>query len=408
MFSVLVIGGGPAGLSLAASCSERGLATACLTPAPDAPWPNHYGAWVSDLAPLGLEHAFARTWPRAAVRLDERRSFSLERPYGRIDNAALRSGLRRRLLESGGQLLAGEAASASHTDAGSEVACADGRLLRASLVIDASGFKPALVVPGEGAPAGWQVAWGAEYEVEGHDLPLDAAVFMDFSDAGPGAPDPGCPTFLYAMPLGPRRVFLEETALIANPAPSFEALERRLAARMARMGLRPVGGPEHIERCWIPMGSPLPPVPQRVVGFGAAAALVHPATGYQLGRALRMAPRVADAVKAASPLPPARASQAVWDAIWPSASRASRELFVFGARTLLTMDQRRTREFFAAFFSTPQARWSAYLDADTPPGQVAGAMGRVFLDGGAALRGALLARGVSRDSVHLLRSFARI
>lgn len=46
------------------------------------------------------------------------------------------------------------------------------------------------------------------------------------------------PSFLYAMPCGANRVFLEETCLVAKPALPFATLKRRLERRMAAMGLR--------------------------------------------------------------------------------------------------------------------------------------------------------------------------
>jgi lycopene beta-cyclase len=38
-------------------------------------------------------------------------------------------------------------------------------------------------------------------------------------------------------------------------------------------------GVEEEEYCYIPMGGELPDLTQRVVGFGGAANMVHPATG---------------------------------------------------------------------------------------------------------------------------------
>lgn len=45
------------------------------------------------------------------------------------------------------------------------------------------------------------------------------------------------PTFLYAMPLGGNRVFLEETCLVAKPALPFAVLKRRLERRLDAMGV---------------------------------------------------------------------------------------------------------------------------------------------------------------------------
>lgn len=46
------------------------------------------------------------------------------------------------------------------------------------------------------------------------------------------------PSFLYAMPLGGNRVFLEETCLVAKPALPFAVLKRRLMRRLEAMGVR--------------------------------------------------------------------------------------------------------------------------------------------------------------------------
>ena len=46
------------------------------------------------------------------------------------------------------------------------------------------------------------------------------------------------PSFLYAMPLQPGRVFLEETCLVTKPALPFAVLKRRLERRLKAMGIK--------------------------------------------------------------------------------------------------------------------------------------------------------------------------
>lgn len=53
---------------------------------------------------------------------------------------------------------------------------------------------------------------------------------------------------------------------------------------------------EDEEFCAIPMGGCLPVHPQRVVGVGGTAGMVHPSTGYMVSRVLGAAPLVADAI----------------------------------------------------------------------------------------------------------------
>lgn len=44
------------------------------------------------------------------------------------------------------------------------------------------------------------------------------------------------------------------------------------------------------------MGGELPKYPQRVLGIGGTAGMVHPATGYMVSRMLGVAPTLADSI----------------------------------------------------------------------------------------------------------------
>lgn len=80
-----------------------------------------------------------------------------------------------------------------------------------------------------------------------------------------------------------------------------------------------------IEEEWsyIPVGGPLPLGDQPVTAFGAAANLVHPATGYSIARSLREAPALAAemAVILRMNLPVQETSRQVWNALWPAEKR---------------------------------------------------------------------------------------
>jgi lycopene beta-cyclase len=77
----------------------------------------------------------------------------------------------------------------------------------------------------------------------------------------------------------------EETSLVANPAMSFQECKARLTERLASQSVRITDILEE-EFCYIPMGGGLPRKGQRIVPIGAASGLVHPSTGYQVGRCL--------------------------------------------------------------------------------------------------------------------------
>lgn len=77
------------------------------------------------------------------------------------------------------------------------------------------------------------------------------------------------------------------------------------------------------EWSFIPVGGPLPVAQQSLTAFGAAANLVHPATGYSIARSLREAPTFAQDV--ATLLKKKQAvgdtAESVWEALWPPEKR---------------------------------------------------------------------------------------
>ncbi len=334
---VLIVGNGPAGLSAAAACCDIGLCVSVLGLDFDAEWPNTYGIWEDELAPLGLGQVLAMRWPQATVHLGERTPRRLARAYGRLDNHRLRRCLLERVARGGGCLRTGMAAQVEHDAAGSVVKTAEGARFPARLVIDASGHRPALLrhATAPGGPA-YQAAYGLLGYFSAPPVEPGSMVLMDYSfpsDAeenrgspagwspfgagfprmrrkaggsprdtasGPDASGPDAstasrpssaapaagPTFLYAMDLGGGRFFVEETSLARRPALGFDVLAARLRRRLAAAGAV-LDETIAVERCLFPMGQPLPSRRQRVVGYGAAAGMVHPATGYQVGAALQ-------------------------------------------------------------------------------------------------------------------------
>ncbi len=345
VYDLLVLGAGPAGLALAQAASAQGNQVAVLSPTPLKPWEQTFCAWLDEL-PAGTPTT--ATWPHALVHLGEGQGRTINRPYALLDNSALQA-----QLSVGLELQDGRAEQVIHSKGFSQV-----NGLRARVVVDATGHKPALLQTPDTPPVGWQTAFGATL-IGAHGLPLDRAVFMDWRTTSASALQP---TFLYALPLGPERLFVEETSLIAGQPPSMESLRGKLMLRLKAMGLE--GELVAPERCLFPMGGALPPV-QRTVAFGASAGMVHPATGYSVGRSLRMAQDVAKALDPS--LSPEAASAKLWSAVWPASTRRSRSLHMMGARILERLDLHQTQAFFGAFFDLPVPVWSRYLDSDSSP-----------------------------------------
>jgi lycopene cyclase-like protein len=305
----------------------------------------------------------------------------------------------------------GTLAQIHHDDEGVELRCEGGAVLGGSLVVDASGHLSPFVQRELGPEPAYQIAWGELLRVEG-PLARERMTFMDWTDTGPEERDETLPpTFLYAMPLSGDRMFVEETVLatrlVGNPAELFPALARRLHRRLDRLGVRRIGEPLELERCIIPMATPLPRGDQRTLAFGGAASMVHPATGYLLANVLRRRERVATAIadELHAWVSPGAPSRRIWQAIWtPDEVRAWR-LYGFGLAVLCELDRAGVDRFFSEFFTLPDRRWREFVSASASAGELMGTMLRYYAKASPPIRARLSAALLGREGWRALRGF---
>lgn len=389
---VLVVGAGPAGRAAAAACARAGLDVHLVAPRPDAPWSQTYGAWLDELAAAGAEEAVGQQWDTVAVRTVGPAFRSLGRTYALIDNARLRAA-----LTDGVDIAqtAGRAHSVDLEDSGVVVTLVDGRRLGARAVVDATGHPAAF---GRRARSGLahQVAYGVVARFDRPPVPPGTMCLMDF-DATP-FDDDGPPTFLYAMDLGDGRWFTEETSLAARPAAPLALLEQRLRRRLSMRGCTP-RDVTHTERCVFAMNAPLPPGGP-AIAFGAAAAMIHPATGYHVAEALRRAPRLAAAVRDAidDGIGPRAIARAGHSAVWAAADHRRDALYRLGLDVLLSLDTPATQAFFDGFFSLPPPDWRGYVSRTASPLGVQRTMARLMARVPATLRRRVLRSLVTTGS----------
>nr|ATD53283.1 lycopene beta-cyclase [Dumontia simplex] len=383
-YDVIVIGGGPAGLSLSSGLGSRGVRVLCADISLDKPWPNNYGTWVDELEPLGLVDCTSHVWSRASafVRSDGQKS-NLDRPYARVDRHAMKARFLERCETSGNVTVTKAIAREVDvtTSTGSTFVSLDvftegakeTTLVSGRVVVDATGHSLKFVKFNKGRTPGFQAAYGIECVVSEKGFPFDAdeMLLMDYRDDHMQDSDTNRnlsntqPTFVYVMPLDHgvgRRVFFEETSLVASPAMDFEQLKQRLYKRLDFYGIE-VQEVFEEEFCLIPMGGEMPLLRQRVVAFGGAAALVHPATGYMIARALTLADEAATVI--ARELRQDGNADAtahrIWDRLWSVGRRRQRDFFNFGGEYLQKIDLLTTRDFFAAFFDLPKEQWAGFL-----------------------------------------------
>lgn len=391
-----IVGCGPAGLALAAELAKSGVKVVLV--GHDAPFVNNYGVWVDEFSELGLENVLDHVWKDAICYFREGKEVRVGRAYGRVCRRRLRAELLKRCAAGGVTFLPGEveaveppSASATASDPWAPTLIKVKGLdapVRCRLATLASGAAAGRLLRYEDdAPSvAAQTAYGIEAEVEGYSDSYDtsAMLFMDFrrhhSGLYPGTAgrqsagkhpngadglwgtEGETPSFLYAMPLGGNRVFLEETCLVAKPALPFAVLKRRLERRCEALGIK-IKEIHEEEWSYIPTGGALPEPDQPVTAFGAAANLVHPATGYSIARSLREAPSMAGAIATALKEQPSIAAAAhfVWEALWTQEKRRQASFHVFGMELLCKLDLNNTSDFFTTFFALPTSFWQGFL-----------------------------------------------
>ncbi|CAB9519956.1 Capsanthin/capsorubin synthase, chromoplastic [Seminavis robusta] len=399
IMDVVICGAGPSGLLLAKEMASRNLKVVVVDPALDKPWPNNYGVWMDEADYFGYAHCCDKVWKQVGIVFDEDTpELVLTRPYGRIDRKKLKGQLVDECRDMGVEFAVAKATNVEHFDDQPSVVTTSSRpggnndnnnqqkkkQWKALLVTDATGFSREFVKHDVEFDPGYQVTYGARFRVK--DLgpyKMERMVLMDYcerhlyEDTELTKSNVRFPSFVYAMPLAPDEIFLEETVLVSRPGASSRDLQARLKLRMKALGIEPLEVLED-ERAAIPMGGMDPVVPQRTLGFGATASLVHPASGYMVARAMEVAPRVAQAV--ATEIQSLRQrnnndgevavtnkdemdkiAKAGWDAVWPTDERRQRDFMHFGFELLCRLDPQELRDFFTGFFRLPNGLWEHFL-----------------------------------------------
>jgi len=377
---VLVVGAGPGALCIATALAQHQLQVILLAAQdPWQPWPNTYGIWGHELDDLGLGFLLAHRWHHcSSVFLGEELNHGLD--YGLIDKHSLQQYWRQLCIQHGVCVKQDPAGTIHHHPSHSEVCGVSGQLYRARLVVDASGHRPIFVQRPHCPGVAQQAAYGLVGRFSKPPIRPGSFVLMDYgaSHLSPEEPQHQ-PTFLYAMDLGNGRYFVEETSLAAYPPLPFALLKHRLERRLQwhSCSLEQV---YEVEQCLFPMNLPLPNRRQRVVGFGGAATMVHPASGYMVGALLRRGPGLAAAIaqgleKGCNGM---ALSRMAWQNLWSDDLVRRHGIYRFGLEKLMALSSKDLQTFFHTFFQLPQPLWSGFLTNTLPIPSLTGAMVRLF------------------------------
>lgn len=375
ILDLVVIGCGPAGLALAAESAKLGLNVGLI--GPDLPFTNNYGVWEDEFKDLGLAGCIEHVWQDTIVYLDNNDPILIGRAYGRVSRHLLHEELLRRCVESGVSFLNLRVESIDEGANGqSLIVCEQDIVVPCRLATVASGAASGKLLQYEvgGPKVSVQTAYGLEVEVENNPYDPGLMVFMDYRDyMNQKVPclEAEYPTFLYAMPMSPTRVFFEETCLASRNAMPFDLLKKKLLSRLKTMGIHIVKTYEE-EWSYIPVGGSLPNTEQKNLAFGAAASMVHPATGYSVVRSLSEAPKYASVIanilkrgNSEGILSQQRnngnISMLAWNTLWPLERKRQRAFFLFGLALIVQLDIEGIRTFFRTFFRLPSWMWQGFL-----------------------------------------------
>lgn len=380
---LILVGGGLAnGLIALQLRRERPAVRLLLLEADGQVGGNHtwsfHGGDLTACQHLAIAPLIAHRWDHYDVRFPgyERR---IRGGYASLTSASFRRELRAGLGES---IRTGVRVRAVAPTA---VELADGTRLSAAAVIDGRGLAQ--------GPGGGHVAL-AHQRFLGQELALDAPHGLQ----GPLLMDSTVEQhegyrFVYVLPLGPRRLLVEDTYYADDAVLDADSLRIRIAAyvrargwRTARVlreehGVLPITLAGDAEAFWDEAGE----MPRA----GLAAGLCHPTTGYSLPEAARLAERIA-ALSDLSAAPLAAAIRAHALAAWRRHAffrGLNRMLFLAGepAKRWQVMDRfYRLPEPLIRRFYAGQLKWSDKLRllAGKPPvpvGQALRALGRYRL-----------------------------
>ncbi|TGG96803.1 MAG: lycopene cyclase family protein [Aphanocapsa feldmannii 277cV] len=402
---VVVLGGGPAALVIAADLSSEGLRVTLLSSSSlEAPWPNTFGIWAGEVDDLGLAHLLGHRWSNcvsyfgtAGTTAALRHNFD----YGLFDKVKLQRHLLDRCRRHGVTVQRGRATAVVHDSEGSTLsvepvgtesllprpgnggAAAVGSeargTVRSRLVVDASGHAPCLLQRDKeaGAVAG-QAAYGIVGRFSANPVEAGQFVLMDYRSDHLSAEERAreAPTFLYAMDWGNGVFFVEETSLAMAPPVPYDMLKNRLQRRLAHRGIG-VTEVQHEEFCLFPMNHPLPRRDQRLLGFGGAASMVHPASGYMVGALLRRGPGFAAAIAAGLRQPQRSLDEvaaAAWQVLWSGELVRRHGIYRFGLEKLMRFSEATLHAHFDTFFNLPLAIWTGFLTNTLPLVQLVKAM----------------------------------
>lgn len=352
-FTHILVGGGlHNGLTALALHAHQPQARIALVeraakPAGNHTWCAHLGGFEKvelDLLQPLIEH----DWPTHTLRFaDSERVF--ESRYACMTSGALAAALDDCFSAwSGSELLCGEKAT---TVEPGQVILSNGRVLKGDLVLDGRGPDHLDLEDGN---CGYQKFVGIEVELES-EHGLDGPILMDATIAQLEGF-----RFLYVLPLGPRRLLLEDTRFSLSPRLDEAAMHQALLDEARRRGW-PIARQLRREKGVLPMpmSGELADLRPGYVKSGYAGGWFNPATGYSLPLATRFALAVANG--------PATETLNRLDLLHREVSKCLPFLFLLNRLLFRCFEPQDMWHVFSRFYRKPQTLIERFYAMRTTP-----------------------------------------
>ncbi len=391
-FDALVLGAGPGALAISAALGKENLSVQVLSPNDRRDlWPYTYGIWGKEVDDLGIGNLLKHRWSDTVSffgsgsnipNSTENNATKHNQDYGLFDKRKLQEYWLKQCDEALVKWERGVAIKFEVNNSLSIVTTSEGVTLKARLIIDATGYQPVFLKNPERGEVAVQTCFGIVGKFSSPPISNNQFVLMDYrSDHLTEEEKKEPPTFLYAMDMGNGTFFLEETSLGLAPPVTLETLKKRLGKRLSYKGIE-ITEIEHEEHgLFLPMNIPIPDLKQPILGFGGAAGMVHPASGYLVGALLRRAPSVAKAISNSmkdQKASPAFIAKKGWEALWPKDLRRKQALYQFGLEKLMRFKESQLRDFFTGFFSLSKSQWYGFLTNSLSLRELVQAMWKMF------------------------------
>ena len=357
--NVVIMGGGPAGALCAAYLATHELAASIIVVTPTTDWHCTYCTWIDDVCANWIPFdIFRRRWDDVRVVDGFGAVSQLDRSYGWVHAERLVAWITgiehvRWVKDTAVQVLEDRTVRTS-----------GGLELSADIVVDCTGhFSKFTQYADSFIRRRFQVFYGEQIRCK-HGRSLSSMELMNwemqFDDGHP-------PSFVYVLTLDEETLFMEETVLATDCPVPYSVLKARLDLRKARLGFAQ-STVLFVEQYSLPMGGSFPIHRPGRFAFGAAAHMVHPATGYMFSEILKGVGSLAESMELQRPYRP-----------FSAAVHVLNDLGAFMLCGMHSEPQARLRLalFFRCMFRTP--RWYQFMARRITLGQYVSNMAHLFV-----------------------------